>query len=151
MVKLINCIIVLVFLILYSLFFLPQHTFATTTLYFGSIEKTYDDLGNIVEEKVYIPAGNSTVLLQYRVRPSDTDNPRSDPESKDQQPMTISRLSYLFSDHLGSTVLVTDNQGNITDSMMYYPYGNLVNEQRVRPFDADSARSDPDLTDKLYT
>lgn len=71
-----------------------------TTLYFGSIEKVIET----GERKVYYSAGNSSV-----VRSLNNDK---------------TTLSYLHSDWLGGSSLITDERGNKIESpLLYYPYG----------------------------
>jgi len=104
-----------------------------TTFYLGSVERTFDDTGTLTSEKVYIPAGNATVV-----------------KTKDQRLTTNSQTNYLYADHLGSTVLVTDDQGVKETILQYYPYGNeyISNPQPVTRLPAQAGNS---VTEKLYT
>jgi len=96
-----------------------------TTFYLGSLEKTYDDAGNLKETKTYISVGSATVV-------------------KTQTGSTPPNTEYLYSDHLGSTVLTTNSNGVKNTALQYYPFGNeyLTNPQ--------PATRNPS-TDKLYT
>lgn len=100
----------------------PKSCHGETTLYFGSVEKNL----TTGDRKLYLPAGNSSVLKQCA-----------------NAQCANALISYLHSDHLGSTVLTTDASGVKTSSLAYYPFGNSkepVNPQPANP-----------LTDKLYT
>jgi len=86
-----------------------------TTLYFGSTEKTLET----GETKVYIPTVSSTVVKTIK---SDG----------------TSAISYLYSNHVGSTVLITKDSGTLDNSLEYYPYGEEITTISTN-------------TDKLYT
>jgi len=100
----------------------------TTTVYLGGYEK---DLETKVK-RVYLPAGNSTVLK------------------------TISNggssYSYLHSDYLGSTSLITDKSGNITNSLVYAPFGTnqLVTSNSQLVTDNLYTGQKRDSSDSLY-
>jgi RHS repeat-associated protein len=85
---------------------IPIH--ASTTYYFDGIEKEVGDDG-VVVTKEYAPAGGAVAVFVADSR----------------QPTTES-LYYLYSDHVGSTVLVTDSNGNKVEEYQYYPYGNQL-------------------------
>jgi len=106
-------------IIFYSIFFffvvnLPIYA-SQTTLYFGSTEKTLEK----GETKVYIPVASSTVVKTIK-----NDGTTS--------------TSYLYSNHLGSTVLSTKENGTLDSSLEYYPYGEEITTISTN-------------TDKLYT
>jgi RHS repeat-associated protein len=114
------------FSILCSASLFPSPVSASTTLYFGPYEKTYDDAGNVVETKTYIPAGGATAVKTY--------NPQ----------LTTYNISYLHSDHLGSTVLITKADETVQSTSFYYPYGNPTD------LNLESGIMNQGL-DKLYT
>jgi len=121
--KIISILLFLLFFILNSLFLIPSPILAlsTTTLYFGPVEKTYDDSGRVVEEKVYYPAGSAVAV-----------------KTVNSEQETVN-TNYLHSDHLGSTVLVTDENGDKKEDYVYYPFGNQITDNIQH------------LTDRLYT
>lgn len=107
--------------------FISNPVFASeTTLYFNSVERTFNDIGSMINEKVYLPAGNAIVLKQCdNGAIKQCNNPA---------------ISYLYPDHLGSTILVTDKNGKKTADYFYYPFGNSY-----QPVTSQLA------TNKLYT
>jgi RHS repeat-associated protein len=61
-----------------------------------------------------------------------------------QLPNPNYQLSYLHSDHLGSTVLVTKDDGTVESSLTYYPYGNSLDKNQ-------ESRIMNQGNDRLYT
>jgi RHS repeat-associated protein len=109
-----------------SLFFtlcsliLPSPIHASSSIYFGSIEKDLDTN----EVKVYMGAGNATAVKVINGQKS--------------------VVNFLHSDHLGSTALVTDINGNKIAENIYYPYGNSTDSNQ------ESGIRNQGI-DKLYT
>uniref|UniRef100_UPI00405634F8 RHS repeat-associated core domain-containing protein n=1 Tax=Candidatus Electronema sp. TaxID=2698783 RepID=UPI00405634F8 len=81
-----------------------------TTYYIG---KHYEERkGNTVNEKTnYIFVNGQRVAARIK---------------KDNEP---AKVSYYLNNHLGSADVVVDEQGNVTDKVRYYPYG----EYRTQP------------------
>ena len=51
---------------------------------------------------------------------------------------------YIHSDHLGSTAMVTDGEGNMVSEQNYYPYGNDRNQLPVTDYQLP-------VTERAYT
>jgi RHS repeat-associated protein len=66
--------------------------------------------------------------------------------------LASSSLRFLHQDHLGSTVLVTDDQGTIVSQQNYYPYGSVRNLQGSLPTEKQYTGqvSDKDETGLYY-
>jgi|GEM_PF-6189020 len=107
------------YIVLFVLFFFYYNSvsFASstqTTIYFSTIEKNLEN----GESKIFYAAGNGMGLRVINSGKSD--------------------LSYLHSDHLGSAVFVTKQNGIKDSSIVYYPFGKETTTISSK-------------TDKLYT
>lgn len=82
------------------------------TRYFGGVEKISHDDGR-VEIKRYV--GNALITLK-------AENDASLKE-KVKQPVDLSAVQYLLKDHLGSTDIITNRFGNVTQAMSFDAWG----------------------------
>lgn len=63
----------------------------------------------------------------------------------------VNKLSFIHSDHLGSTSLVTDEQGNVVSQQAYYPYGATRNHQSSNPNHQTEKRYTGQVSDQEQT
>lgn len=108
------------FLSITFLFFFSSSVLAVneTTVYLGSVEKTLET----GEQRIYYGAGSATAVRSIKG--------------------ATQAVSFLHSDWLGSTVLVTDTGGNKVSAITYYPFGKET---------ASLSLAVTGKTDKFYT
>ena len=94
----------------------------TSTVYIGGIyEATYDAGGALTGTTKYYQAFGRTIAMR-----------------SSSVAACASTLHFLLADHLGSTVGMTDNSGNVLSTQKYWPYGTTRSGGVTQ-------------TDKLYT
>lgn len=102
-----------------------------TTFYFGAYEKTINSQDNVKEEKLFYSLVQTTYQLTKNYQTNQTQE------------------VYIFKDHLDSTSLITDLQGNVLAESIYFAYGK-THEGNLNPITRRQYTSQYKEDDNLY-